>query len=322
MTQKELVYVLAVAKEKSISKAAQKLFITQPSLSNAIKKIEEALGTKLFIRTNRGLKLTFSGERYCAIANDIIKIFEDFEIEISDINNLKKGRLHIGITAYISTYLLPKVLPKFKQAAPNIDFTFIELTSVELEKELKEGLIDFAIMPTAGIPDLQPDPKIKFTPFKTVEFYLVTKKNHPQSKLSVQSDSHAYPYMDLHCMKDEIFMLGSPTQRSRQVVEYILRKSDFLPAQTLTTHNYQTAKNLASEGLGVSIIPSLHLEILEGPEKNDFYAIDSALHPFMTFSVATHADGYLSKASRLFIKLVGEEVEKNNLLEEVIRSEH
>jgi DNA-binding transcriptional LysR family regulator len=157
MTQKELVYVLAVAKEKSISKAAQKLFITQPSLSNAIKKIEEALGTKLFIRTNRGLKLTFSGERYCAIANDIIKIFEDFEIEISDINNLKKGRLHIGITAYISTYLLPKVLPKFKQAAPNIDFTFIELTSVELEKELKEGLIDFAIMPTAGIPDLQPE---------------------------------------------------------------------------------------------------------------------------------------------------------------------
>lgn len=91
MTRKELLYVKTIADEKSLSRAADKLFIAQPSLSISLQKIEESLGVKLFQRTNRGTLLTFAGERYYQMAQDILKIYNDFEIEVSDINNLKKA---------------------------------------------------------------------------------------------------------------------------------------------------------------------------------------------------------------------------------------
>ena len=74
MTDKELLYIRTVAEERSVSKAAQKLFITQPSLSQCIQRIESALGTRLFTRTSSGLILTYAGERYCQIAGEILRM--------------------------------------------------------------------------------------------------------------------------------------------------------------------------------------------------------------------------------------------------------
>ena len=93
MTSKELIYVKTVADKKSISQAARKLFMAQPSLSQSIQRIEETLGTALFNRTSKGLTLTFAGERYYHMATQILKMYEDFELEISDINNLRTGRV-------------------------------------------------------------------------------------------------------------------------------------------------------------------------------------------------------------------------------------
>ena len=136
MTERELLYVKTIAEERSISGAAKKLFMTQPSLSSCVQKIESALGTRLFQRTSTGLVLTFAGERYYQVAQDILKIYNDFEIEVSDINNLKKGRVTIGITVYLATFILPVVLPVFKKLCPNIELAIVEKNSTELEKSL------------------------------------------------------------------------------------------------------------------------------------------------------------------------------------------
>ena len=86
-------YVKTIAEEKTISKAAQKLFVAQPSLSQSLQRIEEALGARLFNRTAGGLTLTYAGERYYHMATQILKMYQDFETEVSDINNLKTGRI-------------------------------------------------------------------------------------------------------------------------------------------------------------------------------------------------------------------------------------
>ena len=91
MTSKELLYINTIAEEKSISKASRKLFISQPSLSQAVQRIEEHLGTILFKRTNTGLILTVAGEKYYKMANQILKIYDDFKTEINDINDMKTG---------------------------------------------------------------------------------------------------------------------------------------------------------------------------------------------------------------------------------------
>ena len=139
MTYKELLYVKTIAEEKSISKASRKLYISQPSLSQAIQRIEESLGTILFKRTNTGLLLTLAGEKYYKMANQILKIYDDFRLEVNDINEMKTGKINIGITMHLSVYVLPIILPKFKEVCPFIDIFVFENNSTELEKLLLSG---------------------------------------------------------------------------------------------------------------------------------------------------------------------------------------
>ncbi len=275
------------------------------------------MGTKLFTRTNRGLLPTYAGERYCDVANKLIHIYEDFENEIGDINNLRKGRLNIGITSYLSTHILPKVLPKYKEIAPNIEFSFVELTSTELENQLRSGVIDFAVMSIYDDENQESDQTLNFTPFERNDFFLVTKRNHPLSSQAIYKEGYKYPFLDLSLIEDEVFMLGIQSQRSRQVVDNILRKSGYTPKKTLTMRNYVTAKLLVCEGLGISIIPSLHINLAHDSNLVDLYSIDSKHQPYMTFCIATQPNGYLSKAAQLMIELIGRAVGNESLLEDI-----
>lgn len=146
MTTKELLYVKTVADEHNISKAAKKLFIAQPSLSQSIQRIEDSIGTTLFNRTSTGLTLTFAGERYYHMAVQILKMYEDFQLEISDINNLKTGRIHVGITSHLGTLVLPRVLPAYKKIGPHVEITITEENTASLEQQLLAGKLDFAVM--------------------------------------------------------------------------------------------------------------------------------------------------------------------------------
>ena len=89
MTSRELEYIKTVADEKASPLTARKLYIAQPSLSQSLQRIEENLGAKLFNRTPSGLTLTYAGERCYQMACQVLKIYSDFEAEISDINQVK-----------------------------------------------------------------------------------------------------------------------------------------------------------------------------------------------------------------------------------------
>lgn len=107
----EFLYITTIAKYKSISKSAQKLYISQPSLSQCLSTVEERIGTKLFIRSQKGLTLTYAGEEYCKMATDILQIYNDFENSITQLNEMKRGRITFGITNFLGPLHLPSVLP-------------------------------------------------------------------------------------------------------------------------------------------------------------------------------------------------------------------
>ena len=304
MTDRELLYVKTVADEQSISKAAEKLFISQPSLSKCIQRIESSLGTKLFKRTNTGLLLTFAGERYYQIATDIIRMYNDFEIEISDINHLKKGRITIGITIYLATYLIPLILPKFKKKCPNIEVFIVEKNSTELEKALALGEIDFAVMHTA--PFYEISSSIDFHSIYKDPFLLVAKKNHPLSKYAVQVEGSVYPQIDLALFTNEPFIMLNRWQRIRQVSDLILQKANINPIVALTTKSYETARRLACEGLGVTLVPEQYLQIFSGTYEPDYYTMDETYSPYWNLCIAVPKNTYISKASKLFIGMVNE----------------
>ena len=306
MTERELLYFKTVADEKSLSKAAQKLFLSQPSLSVCMQKIELNLGTKLFKRTSNGLLLTFAGERYYQIATDILKIYSDFEIEVSDINNLKKGRIIIGITVYLATHILPVVLPAFRRRCPNIEVVIIEKNSTELDRALPSGEIDFAIMHTLPFQEHTHHLTTDIYPLFKDPLVLVTKKDHPLRSYAVQQPEKEFLKTDLLLWANEPFIMLNPEQKIRQITDLILNKANISPNIALTTKSYETARRLACEGIGVTLVPRQYLAIFPGNYYPDYYFIDEEYSPYWTMCIAVQKNAYISKAAQLFIQMVSE----------------
>lgn len=304
MTDRELLYVKTIAEEKSISKAAAKLFVTQPSLSQSIQRIEAALGTKLFTRTSNKLSLTFAGERYCQIASQILKIYSDFEMEVSDISNLKKGRVTVGLTVFLATYLLPDLLTEFREKCPNIELHIVEETSTKLKHSLIAGEMDFAIMHSSPPPMESCGDGIDFYSLHKDLFLLATQKNHPLTKNQKIIDGYEFPVIDLKDFIEEPFVLVTRGQRIREVSDLILSKSGITPNIALTTKSFETARRLAFQGIGVSFVPRQYIDIFPTKYMGEYFSLDNSFNPYWTLGLAVSKNAYLSKAALYLMQMV------------------
>ena len=141
--RKDLIYT--IAKEQSFSKAAQKLFIAQPSLSLIVKTLEEELGAPLFDRSCKPIRLTEAGREYIRATEQIKGIEHAFEEYILALNNLDTGSLRIGSNQLLSTLVLPKYISAFIQAYPKIQLTLMDANSTSLENEITNGALDLVI---------------------------------------------------------------------------------------------------------------------------------------------------------------------------------
>lgn len=310
MTSKELLYVKTIAEEKSISKASRKLYIAQPSLSQAIQRIEESLGALLFKRTNTGLILTLAGEKYYKMANQILKIYDDFKDEIADINDMKTGKINIGITVHLSVYVLPIILPKFKKICPFVDIYVTENNSIELEKSLLSGEIDFAIMHK---PKHKKNTSINYESLLQDPFLLAVNRNHPLCKNYKLDKNGNYPYIDLNLFKDESFIMVNKQQRIRHISDNILSLANITPKISLTVKNYEAAKRLAAEGMGVTFIPLQYSKISSNDYSPAYFMLDDKYEANWIMCIATIQNSFLSKADKLLIDIVRDEFKYDNI---------
>lgn len=304
MTQRELIYVKTIADEGSISKAAQKLYVTQPSLSHCVQRIEESLGAKLFVRSATGLTLTYVGERYYSVATEILRIYNDFELEVGEISSLRTGRLTIGMTTYLATWLLPLILPDFRKQYPNISIVLEEKSSTELEAELIARHLDFAVMHSFANSTHQEKSSISFYPISRSEFVLVAPKGSPLEKYAKPDPAGGLPMLDLKYVKDQPFVLVDQGRRIRQISDHILWQAGITPEVVLTTVSYETAHRLACRGVGLTFIPQQYSEIFRGPFLADYFAIDPAYSPYWDLCVAVAKDSYISNAVQVFIHML------------------
>lgn len=138
-------YVYAVYKERNFTKAAENLFISQPSLSVAIKNIEKKLGAELFVRMGNTVELTEIGKEYIAAVEKIMICEKEFMNKMNDINDLQTGKLVVGGTNYLSSYVLPKVINKFTKLYPNIEIELVEANSLNLCDMVEKDQVDIIV---------------------------------------------------------------------------------------------------------------------------------------------------------------------------------
>lgn len=146
MELRQLLYTLKIAEERNFSRAADKLHIAQPSLSQQLSKLEQELGVKLFQRNTSTVELTHAGASFIKHARKIMDAVEQLRQEMDDISQLRAGRVVIGSMPITGSHLLPYVLPAFKEAYPDIQVTLLEDTSLNLEKLTAGGGTDLSLL--------------------------------------------------------------------------------------------------------------------------------------------------------------------------------
>ena len=132
-------------REQSFTKAAEKLFISQPCLSAAIKKIEEEIGMPLFERRYSAVRPTEIGRAYIETAERMMSLQRDFAAKLNDINAMESGSITIGGPNYASSYIIPPIVSRFLQLYPKINVSLVETGSVELVKKINEEEVDLVI---------------------------------------------------------------------------------------------------------------------------------------------------------------------------------
>ncbi|MEL0606387.1 MULTISPECIES: LysR substrate-binding domain-containing protein [Pseudoalteromonas] len=203
MNLKDLEYVKAIAHHKHFRKAADACFVSQPTLSGQVKKLEQELGVVLFDRSTKQVTLTAQGERLLTQINVILEQTEILKELAATSNGPLQGKLRIGIIPTIAPYLLSALLTSMKAAFSDSHFSFIEMQTATMLEALDNGELDFAIL--ADVPELKNYHTVNV--YKE-DFVVAVSTDNPLSnrKKVALSDLQSCSLLmlsDGHCFKDQ-----------------------------------------------------------------------------------------------------------------------
>lgn len=253
----ELHYFLAIARHQNLTKAAQELYISQPTLTKFLQKLERELGGKLFRKTGHRYNLTFLGQRYLEYARKATALHQDWQKELSDMRSSFKGELNIAFPSMRSVCLIPQLLPEFHQLHPGVRINICEHGCGIQDELLTNVKLDFAIFS-----DWQPHPNLSYEPLKTEEILLVLHSGHPLASRAVPKEGCRYPWMDLSLLADNPFILHAPDQNTGRAAQQLFEQYHIQPPVPFLTRNSQTCIQLASMGLGACFAPESYVQYL------------------------------------------------------------
>lgn len=145
MELRHLQYLLTVAEEGSFTRAAEKLYISQPALSQQVRQLEDELGALLLDRTGKGIRLTAAGDLFSRYARKIFCQIEEAKLALHELEGMQRGSLTVGTVQTVNAYLIPQVVADFAEAYPAVSLKIDELPASELENALDEGNLQLAI---------------------------------------------------------------------------------------------------------------------------------------------------------------------------------
>ncbi|WNS44547.1 LysR family transcriptional regulator [Paenibacillus sp. MMS20-IR301] len=291
MELRQLQYALQIAAERNFSRAADKLHLAQPSLSQQLSKLEKELGVLLFQRNTSSVELTHAGEKFVEQAQAIIDAVELLRQEMSDISQLRTGRVVVGSMPITGAHLLPRVLPVFKNKYSEIEITLLEDSSMNLEKLTASGQTDLSLL---SLP--LEIPTLAYEVLGEERIDLAVPPDHPLAPRSLQGIRTS-----LSELKDEPFIVLKEGQGFRKMTVELCREAGFEPQIVFESSNMETVQSLVAAGMGVTLVPRF---IARAP-RSEFVPVYLPLAepvPGRTLVVAYRRGRYLSRAAEAFIE--------------------
>lgn len=301
LDERDINYILKVAEERSFSQAAKKLYVTQPSLSQCIKKLEAELGIELFDRRTNPLTLTYAGALYINEAKRIQDIKKEFVQQIEDMSELKRGHLVIGSSHSRTSYLLSRVLPVFCERFPGIDISLVEGNTVELQEYALSGATDFSFV---YLPLLYEE--LEYVKIVDEEILVALPSKHPISIASANLPQVLpFPPIEFSKLKNEPFVVMKNRRKMREIFFELCKRADFEPKIILESHSLISAQALVAGGVGATLVTDT-LALYNKLEHNPYYFSLAEPVPPRVLITAYKKETQLSKAAVAFIELTKE----------------
>jgi len=256
MTITQLQYVLAVAENKNFTLAAEKCFVTQPTLSMQIQKIEEELNVLIFDRTKKPIQLTEIGQKIVNQAKNIVNEADRIKDIVEQQKGFIGGEFRLGIIPTIMPTLLPMFLNNFIKKYPKVKLIIEELNTDEIIVKLKNGHLDAAIASTPLQEEKLKEIVLYFEPFVAYipENHSIATKD--EIEISDLNTDEILLLQDGHCFRDGILNLCK--------MGGVVNNNHF----QLESGSFETLIKLADEGLGMTLLPYLHtLDLKENDRK-------------------------------------------------------
>jgi len=278
-----------VAKTNSFSKAGKKLFISQSAVSQSIKSLEEKLGTSLFYRKTRSIKLTKDGELLFKHVEQAYNFLKGAENKIAEMQNLKSGEMRIGVGDTICKYFLIPYLSRFYNRYPNVHIRLINRTSTQITEILKSGFADFGIV-TLPVEDKG----IFFKEFMELEdiFVASSKFIELKNRKVTPQELSEYP----------LLLLEKASSTRRNIDEYFLSKGILLQPE-IELESIDLLVEFAKIGLGIAHV--LKESAAEAIEKEQLFEVElTEKPPVRKLGIVTMKDVPLCKAASEFIRML------------------
>jgi LysR family transcriptional regulator, hydrogen peroxide-inducible genes activator len=245
MNLRDLRYLVAVAEHLHFGRAADACFVSQPTLSTQIKKLEEFLNVTLIERSNRQVILTPVGVAIVAQAERVLRDVDDLVRIAEEHRDPFGGDLRLGIIPTVAPYLLPRILPVIRREFPKVSLKLTEGQTALITRMLKDGELDAVILALPVAEDY-----VTVTRLYTEPFYLAVGKQHPKAERKTVSlddlgDEHVLLLEDGHCLRDQALEIC----KSHRAVENVNFRATSL----------ETLRQMVAANIGVTLMPELAL---------------------------------------------------------------
>jgi Transcriptional regulator len=294
----DILYIKTIAEERSFSKAAKKLLISQPALSQTVQRLEQRFGVEFFIRKNNAVFLTPAGEAFVRDGSKILELSEQLTKTMNELSLDNESVLRIGSSWFFSSFQLCKIIAEFQKQNPNVKLEIVESLSRSAEEMVLNGELDLCLVPLPLSHKM-----LKYVPLAPERICFAVAKNHPLNEYAENDSSKEgeLPTIDLSLARNEPFIFLK-TIRFQDMQFRICREAGFEPYVAFRAMNWLTVMSFIREGLGVGFLPETLIKITYDNFAPMAYRINYSETDYL-FAIAYRNNINLSETATRFIKL-------------------
>jgi DNA-binding transcriptional LysR family regulator len=276
---------LETAREKSFTRAAAKLFLTQPAVSLQVKALETEFGTRLFERQGKQVLLTDAGRLLYERSEEVLDLVARVHQDIASLGELKTGRLYVGTSDTNCAYVLPPVVKGFREAYPGIELRLMDRMSKEVVHLVLEGAVDFGL---ATMPVVES--RVRTELLFVRDDVLICPVGHPLTTLNRVS---------LHQMIDYPMLMLAHGSTSRSLLDQVLHQAGLAARVAMELGSIEVIKRFVEIGMGVALVPEVAVrdEVL-AKRMASVRVVDL---PGREVGLVQRRSGHLSRAAEVFL---------------------